>query len=278
MSEQPTEDNVIYANFGSRTRVSGPEDVPHVERPMRRAAASLSAAAQMLIDVAVSRADSGRLTRGRQYATAGHVVDMDILDGRVHAQVAGSQNEPFSVTLQLPYRSTDDMAGVAAELARTPNGLRRARSGDVSEGLLKVLLSEDPEDIGLRCDCPDSSPVCKHEVAVLEKLAAKIDADPQLLFELRGMNIVSLEQAVMAQAKSASKESESDPQLFWTGRQFPELPNPKVAPALDDSDLDLLHKAMRTISYTNVEQLRAVSDLEDLYDALCRGAVLDLDS
>jgi uncharacterized Zn finger protein len=272
MAQRPSDDNVIYANFGARTRVSGPEEV--TSAPKRRRA-TLSPAATMLIDVATSRADSGRLSRGRRYAEAGHVVSLEIRSGRAHAQVAGSQNEPFTVTVQLPYRSPDDLAVVAAELARTPDGMRRARQGDVSPHLLEVLLADDLNDIRLSCDCPDPSPVCKHEVAVLEKLAARIDADPLALFTFRGMDLTSLEQAVMAQARDASRESENDPELFWTGRQLPQLPSPRVAPALDDSDLDLLHKAMRAISYTNVDQLRAVSDIEDLYDALCRDAVIE---
>lgn len=275
MPTRPSDDNVIYANFGARTRVSGPEEVAAL--PTRRRA-SMSPAAEMLLDVATSRADRGRLTRGRQYAEAGHVVALEIRNGRAHAQVAGSQNEPFTVTVQLPYRSTDDLAAVSAELARTPNGMRAARRGEISTNLLHVLLADDVNDIRLVCDCPDPAPVCKHEVAVLEKLAAKIDADPLALFTFRGLDLTSLEQAVMAQARETSRESETDPELFWTGRQLPDLPSPRVSPALDDSDLDLLHKAMRAISYTNVDQLRAVSDIEDLYDHLCRDAVLDNES
>ena len=212
MPTRPSDDNVIYANFGAKTRVEKPtQSLP----PRRRA--SLSPAAQLLLDAVLSRADAGRVTRGQQYAAAGHVVSLEVLSGRVHAQVAGSQNEPFQVTIQLPYRSPDAIAGVSAELARTANGLRLARQGEVSESLLHVLLADDPGDIRLLCDCPDPSPVCKHEVAVAEKLAARMDADPLLLFELRGMNLASLETAVMAQARSASRESEDDPELFrWT--------------------------------------------------------------
>lgn len=275
MPQRPSDDNVIYANFGARTRVSGPGEV---SSPPKRRRAALSPAAQLLADVATSRADSGRLSRGRRYADAGHVISLDIRAGRAHARVAGSQNEPFAVTVQLPYRSTDDLAVVSAELARTPDGMRRARQGEVSQQLLEVLLADDSNDIRLSCDCPDPAPVCKHEVAVLEKLAAKIDADPLSLFTFRGLDLTALEEAVMAQARDASRDSEHDPELFWTGRQLPSLPEPRVAPALDDSDLDLLHKAMRSISYTNVDQLRAVSDIEDLYDALCQEAVVDLDS
>lgn len=268
--DRPSEDNVIYANFGARRRVSGPEEVaPARRRP------TLSAAAELLLDVATSRTDSGRLSRGRRYAQEGHVLSLEIRNGRAHARVAGSQNEPFTVTVQLPYRSTDDLAVVAAELARTTDGMSRARRGEVSAGLLGVLLYEDVNDVRVVCDCPDPADVCKHVVAVLEKLAARIDADPQSLFTFRGLDLIGLEQAVMAQAKEASREAEDDPELFWTGREFPALPEPRTAPALDDSDLDLLHKAMRTISYTNVDQLRAVSDLEDLYDHLCREGMID---
>ncbi|QGU04316.1 SWIM zinc finger family protein [Corynebacterium comes] len=275
MPRRPSDDNVIYANFGAKTRVSGPEEIA---ASTTRRRSSMSRAAEMLIDVATSRADRGRLTRGRQYAEAGHVISLEIRNGRAHAQVAGSQNEPFSVTVQLPYRSTDDLAVVSAELARTPNGMRQARRGEMSEKLLHVLLTDDVHDVRLICDCPDPAPVCKHEVAVLEKLAAKIDADPMALFSFRGLDLSALEHAVMAQARDASREAEIDPELFWTGRTLPDLPSPRVSPALDDSDLDLLHKAMRAISYTNVDQLRAVSDIEDLYDHLCRDTVLDNES
>ncbi|MDO5512941.1 hypothetical protein [Corynebacterium sp.] len=268
----PSEDNVIYANFGRKVRVEKPEQTRD-ERVARRPA--MAPAAELLLEVVTSRADRGRITRGRDYARAGHVLSMDLRHGAVHAQVAGSQNEPFTVTVQLPYRNPDDLSVVSAELARTPNGMRGARKGELSRTVVGVLLAEDVNDIRVRCDCPDPYAICKHAVAVVEKLAGKIDADPLALFSLRGMDLISLERAVMARAKDITRESEENPELFWSGRELPSLPEPRVAPALDDSDLDLLHKAMRAISYTNVDQLRAVSDIEDMYDHLCRGGMLD---
>lgn len=270
------DDNVIYANFGRKTRVSGPDEVAAV-RP-RRHRPAMAPAAELFLTLATERADRGRVTRGREYAQAGHVVSLEIRNGAAHARVAGSQNEPFTVAVQLPYRTTDDLAQVAAELARTPNGMRGARRGELSSRVIDTLIAEDPNDIRVRCDCPDPAPLCKHGVAVLEKLAAKIDADPLALFTFRGLDLTALEETVMAQAKEVSREAELDPELFWSGRDLPRLPEPRVAPALDDSDLDLLHKAMRSISYTNVDQLRAVSDIEDLYDHLCRGGMLDSES
>ena len=52
---------------------------------------------------------------------------------------------------------------------------------------------------------------------------------------------------------------------FWNGGPLPEIPQLKTQSALADSDEELLHKAMRTISYTSVDELCAVSDIEDLY-------------
>ena len=37
---------------------------------------------------------------------------------------------------------------------------------------------------------------------------------------------------------------------------------------IDDSDTGLLHRAMQTVSFTNIDQLRAVSDITELYDDL----------
>lgn len=264
--QRPRKDNVIYANFGARTRVSEAEQVPE-----RAVANQLSPAAARWMSFAVHFADQGRIARGREYARAGNVVDISTHVGAVHSRVAGSQNEPFTVSILLPYRNNDQIGQVAAILARTTNGLSRARKGLLDDRVLDILLGEDPDDLRFQCDCPDSQLICKHIIATADRYAARLDADPNLVFQLRGLTLDGIEQAVMAQASSVSREAtKSGADGFWTGRPLPDLPRPKVAPALEDSDLDLLHKAMRSVSYTSIDQLRAVSDIEDLFDYLTR--------
>lgn len=264
--KHPAADNVIYANFGARTRVDHPAEIP--QRPVP---AQLSPAAMRLTVAATSRADQGRVTRGRQYAQAGNVIDLSIRTGAAHGRVAGSQNEPFTVTVILPYRANDDLSQIPELLARTPNGMTRARRGQFGDDVLDLIFGEDPADIRFGCDCPDPQLVCKHVIAVVDRLAAKVDADPSLVFQFRGMTLDSVEASVLEQARSVSEEATQDgSELFWSGRELPDHPEPKVAPALEDSDLDLLHKAMRSVSFTNIDQLRAVSDIEDLYDHLTR--------
>ena len=94
-----------------------------------------------------------------------------------------------------------------------------------------------------------------------------------MIFNMRGLDFARLEKAVMEQSQQVSRESfgasdlsaEEKNDVFWNGREMPKLPHPKVAPALEDSDPDLLRKALRAVSHTNIDLLRAVSDIEDLY-------------
>ncbi|MCZ9306779.1 hypothetical protein L8V01_04710 [Corynebacterium sp. c8Ua_181] len=263
------DDNVIYANFGTRKRVSTADEVNHVDRSGR----ILSTTAARIAAFTSHGADRGRITRGRQYAEGGHVVGLEVRNGAIHGRVAGSQNEPFAVLIQLPYRNNDDIAQLATEFARTPNSVANARKGLLADAALDTLFAPEAGDLRLTCDCPDGEYVCKHIVAVGDKLATRADADPAVIFNMRGLDFARLERMVLEQAKAVSRESftpsdlseEEKNDIFWNGRELPKLPQPKVAPAIDDSDPDLLRKAMRSVSHTNLDLLRAVSDIEDLY-------------
>lgn len=267
---RPREDNVIYANFGARRRVSTPEEVgaPH-ERDTR--APNYSPAAMRLFNAAVRQTEPGRIKRGRQYAADGHVIDITARSGGFDGLVAGSQNDPFSVTIQLPRRSAADVQEALDVMARRANSVTRARTGDFDDDVLDILLAPDPTAIHFQCTCPDSAPVCKHCVAVADKAAELITASPEVLFSLRNLSLNTFEQGVRNRAAAVAKEnSEAGSKYFWAGRELPDVPQPKVAPMIEDSDIDLLHRAMQTVSFTNIDQLRAVADIEDLYDELTR--------
>ena len=145
------------------------------------------------------------------------------------------------------------------------------------------------------CDCPDKAKVCKHVVATMMAAADRVAADPGLVFQLRGLNLADMrlpkqstkpagsagsvpatpETSAPAGASGARQKPQAEapsPEAiaaatdrFWNGGPLPEIPQLKTQSALADSDEELLHKAMRTISYTSVDELCAVSDIEDLY-------------
>ncbi|AKK10858.1 hypothetical protein CUTER_04260 [Corynebacterium uterequi] len=219
----------------------------------------------------LSRSDQGRIARGRDYAAAGHVVDLKFLPGAIHGRVAGSQNDPFLTSIILPYRSKEQLAEVSELLASAPSGLSRARRGIISDDILNLLLWADAHDARFGCDCPDPVTACKHIVAVAECVAAKMDSDPSIIFTLRGLTLDGVEKDVVERSEEVARGMvESPAGDFWAGGPLPDLPQPKKESTLSTSDLTLLHKAMRHVSYTSIDELRAVSDVEDMFDHLTR--------
>lgn len=272
------DDNVIYANFTTRTRVaSAAETGPSVAgavHPSRgglkdAARGGLSAAAKRVVNAAASQTDAGRVKRGRAYAEGGNVVALRLGAGRVDAEVVGSQNEPFATGLLLPPRTPQELQEALRAMAAHPGASERAARGDFPPEVLDALLAPEAGDFRFYCDCPDSAAVCKHSVALAEVLAQKIDAEPLSLFTLRNLSPTVVEETVRSSARSLAQEnaSEGSP-FFWSGRELPDLPRPKVAPMIDDSDTDLLRHALETVSFTNIDLLNAVADIEDLYDLM----------
>ncbi|MCT1614747.1 hypothetical protein M3B02_10365 [Corynebacterium sanguinis] len=267
---RPREDNVIYANFGARRRVTSPEEAGAVQPPLQRAP-SFSPAAMRVFNAAVRQTDPARTKRGQQYAAGEHVLDVTVRSGGFDGVVAGSQNDPFSVSIQLPRRAPTDVQDALDIMARRANSVARARAGEFDDDVLDILLAPDPASVRFFCTCPDPAAVCKHAVAVAQKAAELIHASPEVIFSLRNLNLATFEQGVRNRAVSVAKEnSEEGSEYFWDGREMPKLPEPKLAPMIEDSDIDMLHRAMQSVSFTNIDQLRAVADIEDLYEELTR--------
>lgn len=264
---RPSEDNVIYANFGARKRVATAAETggPQTVSPT----VSKSQAAMRVLNAAVRRTDIGRAKRGHQYAQQGHVTDLRVRPGGMEASVVGSQNEPFYTGFTLPLRTPQELRLAMSEMARSASASKRARAGEFPDSVLDVLLAATPEEFKFFCDCPDNADVCKHAVALAEEAAKQIDADPGTVFAIRSLSMAVFEDSVRDSAQITAKENASaGSEYFWSGRELPALPTPKIAPMIDDSDSDLLRHAMETVSFTNIDLLHAVSDIEDLYDML----------
>ncbi|MBD1866164.1 SWIM zinc finger family protein [Cyanobacteria bacterium FACHB-471] len=147
--------------------------------------------------------DSGRLSRGRSYASGGKVKSFEIKDGVVTAKVKGSVNPYFGV-YEEPLYTTEIRI---TPIAQAKWGKAIAHIASKASFVSKLLLNEMPDNIeeafatpGLHllphsksdfktsCSCPDYSNPCKHIAGVYYLVAAELDRDPFLLFELRGLN------------------------------------------------------------------------------------------
>jgi uncharacterized Zn finger protein len=152
--------------------------------------------------------DSGRLSRGRSYARGNKVKSFEIKDSLVTAKVRGSINPYFGVYQEPLYTTEIEIQPISAANWSAAIAYISSKAGFIS----RLMLNEIPDHIedafstlGLhllphqksefknRCSCPDESNPCKHIAGVYYLVAAELDRDPFLLFELRGLSRADLQ-------------------------------------------------------------------------------------
>jgi len=156
--------------------------------------------------------DSGRLARGRAYVRNGKIEEYVIDRGRITAFVRGSINPYFGVYTEPMYRTTVEIPQFSQKQWSKAIDILGAKAGTIA----KLLLGEIPENIedafsdlqlnllpsnkkefSTSCSCPDSWNTCKHIAGVCYSIAAELDSDPFLLFELRGLSRAKLKQELL---------------------------------------------------------------------------------
>lgn len=152
--------------------------------------------------------DSGRLSRGRSYANGGKVKRFEIKDGVVTARVKGSINPYFGVYEEPLYTTTIEIQPISAANWAVAIAYIASKAGFISKLLLNEmpdniedafaslklhLLPHQESDFKTNCSCPDYSNPCKHIAGVYYLVAAELDRNPFLLFELRGLSKTALQ-------------------------------------------------------------------------------------
>src|SRR5215467_95519 len=135
----------------------------------------------------------GRLQRGRSYARKGQVLNIDFAGNRVESSVQGSRKEPYKVWIEI--KSIDDkewesvidvMSSQAIFAAKLLAGEMPQDIEEAFNSARVALFPARAADLRTECSCPDYANPCKHISAVYYLLGEQFDADPFLLFQLRG--------------------------------------------------------------------------------------------
>jgi uncharacterized Zn finger protein len=185
---------------------------------------------QKFIDAMEELSDSGRLSRGRSYAKNGRVQHFKIQDGGVTAQVKGSVNPYFGVYTEPLYSTTIEFQPISKAKWGAAIALIASKASLISRLLLNeipdniedsfatlglALLPSSRKDFKTSCSCPDWGNPCKHIAGVYYLVAAELDRDPFLLFELRGLSRDDLHKELakspLGQALSAELQLEQRP-------------------------------------------------------------------
>jgi uncharacterized Zn finger protein len=157
---------------------------------------------QRFIQALESFTDSARLARGRAYANNDRIRSWQRQGGVVSAQIRGNVNPYYGVYKEPIYKTTIAFQTIDAEQWRQLIQILGSRAAFIS----RLLLNEVPDniedvfrtlklnllpsirtDLKTDCSCPDYANPCKHIAGLYYFLAAQLDRDPFLLFELRGL-------------------------------------------------------------------------------------------
>ncbi len=134
-----------------------------------------------------------RLARGRSYARAGRVHELEVVGGTVRARVTGSRPSPYRVSLEVQglsneawLRAIERMGRKAVFAAQLLVGEMPAEIDEAFSADGASLFPRGKEELHTQCSCPDDINPCKHVAATHYVLGQALDRDPFLLFELRG--------------------------------------------------------------------------------------------
>ncbi len=167
---------------------------------------------ERLLDALEDFTDSGRLARGRAYASDRRVKQWLIKKGVVLAKIRGNTNPYFGVYKEPTYKTEVQMAHltqaqwkpIIARLTQRASFIAKLLVDEIPENIEEVfaefkthLLPKSYKDFKVSCDCPDYVVPCKHIAGICYRLASILDNKPLLLFEMRGLAPEKLHQELI---------------------------------------------------------------------------------
>lgn len=156
---------------------------------------------------------ANRLPRGRTYVRNGAVIDLTLTPGEVRAQVMGSSLYKVAVTVaEVPGKQWQS---IGADCSGSIDTLVELLQGKLSKAVMERIckpgsgLFPVPKEITFQCSCPDWALMCKHVAAVLYGIGARLDQQPELLFNLRKVDVKDLVSQAGAGLSVSSKRPAS---------------------------------------------------------------------
>jgi uncharacterized Zn finger protein len=193
------------------------------------------------ISVLESYGMSGRLARGRSYARAGQVLDFELSQGKVTAQVQGSRVRPYQVRIGVLPLTTAQWRRVMRQLASQALFRAKLLAGEMPHEIEEVfsecgtpLFPRSAADLDMHCSCPDWGVPCKHLAAVCYVLAEEFDRDPFAMLAWRGKGrdelLTALRQIQGARGVSPAGAAAAS---AGTSQAALDVPAPPLAECLD---------------------------------------------
>ncbi len=206
---------------------------------------------QRFIELLESFGVGSRLKRGRNYARAGQVVELDVEHGVVLAKVQGSRYSPYRVRIR--YKALTESQWRRAEKAMAAQALPLAKllAGEMPHDIEELfdscklsLFPRSPSELTATCTCPDAVNPCKHIAATYYILAERFDEDPFLIFTWRGRDQDELVESLRKRRAPAGRGARTSTASAWDSDAF--APSAPLSTVLDSfwscgPELDAFH-------------------------------------
>jgi len=160
---------------------------------------------------------ANRLPRGRTYVRNGSVVHLEVRAGEIEAIVSGSAL--YRVKVEIRPAAQARWRALCRECAGGIGSLVELLQGRFSDRVMDILTRKEtglfpaPNEIKLKCSCPDWANLCKHVAAVLYGVGARLDQQPELLFVLRSVDVEELISQAAGVTDLTTKAAAGEPEL-----------------------------------------------------------------
>jgi uncharacterized Zn finger protein len=137
-----------------------------------------------------------RMAPARTALRRGEILDLKISSGRVVAVAAGL--DVYDVMVRIRPLDEELWAEIRADCAGQVSTLVELLSGQLSKAVMQRVtvpelgLFPTGSEIRASCSCPDDARLCMHAAAALYGVSILLDAQPGLLFTLRGVDAAEL--------------------------------------------------------------------------------------
>lgn len=202
---------------------------------------------ERLLDALEDFTDSGRLARGRAYASDNRVKQWIIQKGVIQAKIRGNKNPYFGVyteptyntSVQMLHLSQTQWEKIIVRLTQSAGFIAKFLVNEIPENIEQVfaefnshLLPNSYHDFKVSCDCPDFAVPCKHIAGVCYRLAGELDQNPLLLFEMRGLSPEKLHQEliksplgkILAESQTSEDNDLLTVESFYTQPEITKIP------------------------------------------------------
>lgn len=159
---------------------------------------------------------ASRLDRGKRYVRTGAVIDLNIQKGKILARVQGTRKVPYKVEIRISPLSEEKCQSIIEKCGRKLENMEQLLNGNFPEEMQELFQSKGglfpaPREISFSCSCPDWALMCKHVAATLYGVGARLDEQPLLFFELRGIEVGRFIDVTLANRVEAMLANEGKP-------------------------------------------------------------------